>query len=197
MATRNVRARILLTRELPSTPVLEAVLTVWWLGDRFHAREESGRILSAVAGDVTEPRGFGKVPRTMEAIMDSRLPLSGHLDVHGELAAEHAWVTEPHGAQWKAPLERVSPIPAQLFATGLEGLAPSGREQFLGRDCAEYVTHLEGRDDAGPFRSRVRRLVVGPYVLLRDVTAEAGPMRLRAAVTALDEGVVRESDLKP
>lgn len=196
MADRNVRARMLVTRNVSGTPGPESRLTLWWLGDRFHVRDDAGRAFHDVGADVLAPRGLGFIPRTIEDLMNVRLPLKGRMDCYGALGVAEGTITEPWGEKWKARTELIAPIARQLFPSGLDGVRPSGRESFLNRDCAEYTTHREGTDGGTRYRSRVRQLVAGPYVLLREVTDEAGPMRLRAEVTALDEGVVTEADVK-
>lgn len=196
MADRNVRARMLVTRNVSGTPGAEARLTLGWLGDRFHVRDESGRTFHDVGADVLEARGLGVVPRTIEDLMNAELPLKGRMDCFGSLGTAEGTVTEPWGQRWKARTERLAPVAGQIFPVGLDGLRPAGRERFLDRECAAYVLRREGSDGGLPYRSRVRLLVSGPYVLLREVTDEAGPMRLRAEVTALDEGVVTEADVR-
>ncbi|GIG67998.1 hypothetical protein [Phytomonospora endophytica] len=196
MADRNVRARMLVTRNVSGTPGPESKLTLWWLGDRFHVRDEAGRAFHDVATDVVAPRGLGFIPRTIEDLMNVRLPLKGRMDCFGALGVAEGTITEPWGEKWKARTDRISPVAGQLFPAGLESVRPSGHERFLNRDCVEYTTHREGTDGGRQYRSKVRLLVAGPYVLLREVTDEGGPMRLRAEVTALDEGVVTEADVK-
>lgn len=196
-STRNVRARILLTREAPALPRLEAPLTVWWLDDRFHAREESGRSFTEVAADASDPRGLGHLPRTVEGLMDAHIKLAGRLDVYGSLSTEQALVVEPRGARWKTDTRRASPIAGQLFPHGLDGLKPSGKGTVLGRECTEYTTPIEVRDGGLVLRSTARYLVAGGLVLRRDVADGSGLVKLRAEVTALDEGVVRDADVTP
>lgn len=198
MSARNVQARLVVTRTAPPAPERVAPLVIWWYGDRFHVRDETGRSYADVVGDVTQPRGFGLVPRTIEGFMDAHAARpQGHTDLYGELGAEDALVSEPWGEPWEVDTEAIAPVAAQLLAD-IGGLAPVGEATFLGRLCLEYRIVLDGRDNGVRFSSKVRQLVSGPYVVLRDVTdARGGPMRLRTEVTQLEEGMVDEADVVP
>jgi len=196
MAVRNVRARILVTRSIPGLPEFQAPLTIWWLGARFHVREESGRSFREVAEDVVAARGFGTLPRTVEGLMDAHIRFDGHVDVTGAVDTERGTVTEPWGDVWKCPIAHLTPLATQFLAGELGGQTQRGRTRLLDRDGTEYTGRLEGTEDGRSYRSNVRRVVSGAYVLLREVTDEVGPMRLRAEVTALDEGAVGEGDVK-
>ncbi|HEY1177383.1 MAG TPA: hypothetical protein VGF17_14600 [Phytomonospora sp.] len=203
MTEPNVRVRLLRTRVAPGTPVLAAPLTIWWLGTRFRVRDESGRPCAHIVADMSAPRGFGRTPRTMEEFMDAaaspRLPDDHrYTDLYGDLGAEWALVDEPWNPPWEVPVPEVAAVAAQVLAGDLGGLTSSGRETLLGRDCEEYRSTLEGVEEGREFRSEVRRLVSGPYVLLREVVDLAGGlMRMRAEAVALDEGEVDESDVDP
>jgi len=198
MTGLNVRVRLLRTRIAPGVPVLAVPMTIWWRDARFRVRDESGRAYADLAADVTEPRGFGRVPRTMEEFMDAATPPPdrGPTDIYGDLDAPTGLVDEPRGRPWEVPLERIAGVAAQVLAGDLDGLAPSGRETLLGRDCEEYRSLIEGVEDGRPFRSDVRWLVAGPYVLLREVVDAGGLMRLRMEAVAVDEGAVAESDVQ-
>lgn len=198
MSDRNVRVRLLVTRTAPPAPERAAPMVIWWYGDRFHVRDETGRGYAEIVGDVAQPRGFGLVPRTIEEFMDahSAKPL-GHTDLYGELGVPDGLVSEPWGDSWEVDVEAIAPVASQVLAD-VGGLTPVGKETFLDRPCLEYRSVLEGRDNGIRFSSHIRQLVSGPYVLLREVTdARGGPMKLRAEVTELEEGSVQKIDVVP
>ena len=152
MAVRNVRARILVTRNIPGLPEHEAPMTIWWLGKRFHVRERSGRSFRDVAADVAEPRGLGALPRTAEDFIGAHRFFEGNVEVFGATGEESASVREPWGRTWRCPLDRVSPIAAQILAADLGGYTRGRATRFLDRDCVEYNTVREGSEDGRGFR---------------------------------------------
>lgn len=198
MTGLNVRVRLMRTRIAPGVPVRATPMTIWWRDTRFRVRDESGRAYTDLAADVTEPRGFGRTPRTMEEFMDAATPPPdrGPTDLFGDLDARTGLVDEPRNRPWEAPLGKIAAVAALVLADDLDGLAPTGRETLLGRDCEEYRSLIEGVENGRAFRSDVRRLVSGPYVLLREVVDAGGLMRLRMEAVALDEGGVAESDVE-
>nr|MDT0657208.1 hypothetical protein [Micromonospora sp. DSM 115978] len=194
MATElNARAGILITRELPGTATLKVPATIWWLGGRFHVRDESGLPVDDLLALASSPRGFGREPRTKEEFMDTRTRLSGVTEVYGDRAARHGTVIED-GRKLEVETESLLPLGQLVLSGDVTGLKPTGRGKLLGRDAIEYTTPLSGKDGA---RSTVRRRVSGPYTLLREVTDErrAGAL-LRVEVLSLDEGVVTEMDVR-
>ncbi|GIG64512.1 hypothetical protein [Phytomonospora endophytica] len=200
MTGLNVRVRLLRTRIAPGAPVLTTRLTIWWRGTRFRIHDESGRAYADLAADVSEPRGFGRTPRTMEEFMDAAtaVPDRGRTDLYGDLDEPVGLVDEPRARPWEVPVARIAPIAAQVLAGDLDGQVPGGRETVLGRECVEYLGVLEGNEGGRAFRSEVRRLVSGPYVLLREVVdLDGGLLRLRAEAASLDEGAVTASDVDP
>ena len=78
----------------------------------------------------------------------------------------------------------------------MSGLKPTAQRRLLEREAAEYTTYLTTEDGA---RSKVRRMVSGPYTLLREVTDEqqrSNPV-LQVEVTHLEEGASSDSDVSP
>ena len=189
----NVRAAILITRELPGTGTLKAPATIWWLGSRFHVRDESGLPVGDLLALADSPRGFGREPRTKEEFMDTRIQLSGVTDVYGDRTARSGTVVED-GTRHEVGIEPLLPLAELVLSGDVTGLEPTGRGRLLEREATEYTTHLSGEDGA---RSKVRRLVSGPYTLLREVTDEHGSSALlRVEVLSLDEGVVHDVDVQ-
>lgn len=195
---RNVRLTLLVTRAAPPAPELTVPMTIWWLGERYRVRDGHGRGYADIVGDVSEPRGFGLVPRTMGGFMDAAASTPrGETDLWGDLASPDAMVREPSGREWEADAVDVARVAGQVFAPRFS-TAPVGRETRLGREAWEYRSFLEGRDNGVRFRSLVRTLVADGYVLMREVTdARGGPMRRLMEVTELDEGGVTDTDLTP
>ncbi|GLZ76404.1 hypothetical protein Afil01_12110 [Actinorhabdospora filicis] len=195
---RNVRLDLLVTRTAPPAPALSTPMTIWWLGERYRVRDGYGRGYAEIVGDVTEPRGFGLVPRTIGEFMDATASTPrGETDLWGDLASPDAMVREPSGREWEADSVDIARVAGQVFAPRFS-TAPTARDSRLGRDAWEYRSFLEGRDNGVKFRSLVRTLVADGYVLMREVTdARGGPMSRLMEVTELDEGSVTEGDLRP
>lgn len=196
---RNVRAHLVITRTVPPMPALRVPMTIWWLGERYRVRDGYGRGYADIVGDVTEPRGFGLVPRSMEGFMDAEAAgPSGETNLWGDLASPEAMVREPGGREWEADAVEVARVAGQVFAPRFT-VAPVERLDRLGREGWVYERFVEGRDNGVRFRSRVRTIVADGYVLLREVTdaARGGSMRWCAAVVSLEEGEVVEGDLTP
>ncbi len=189
----NVRIGVVITRELPGTAAIKAPATIWWLGSRFRVHIESGLPVGDLLGLASSPRGFGREPRTKEEFMDTRIKLPGTTDVYGDRAARLGTVIE-HGTKLEVDINSLLPLAELVLSGDVAGLEQSGRGRLLERDASEYTTYLSGAEDA---RSKVRRLVAGPYTLLREVTDEhrSGAL-LRVEVLSLDEGVVRDADVR-
>lgn len=194
MAPINVRAKLTRSRKFPALRDLTAVQTVWWLGEKFRFRDESGRPASEVLADVTAPRGFGSTPRSLEGIMDTFLDLSGVTEIYGDRANGTGVIIDALGRR-TVDASVILPLAAQLFAGDLTGLTPGARSKVLGRDAVAYTRLLSGADDAGPVRQEQKLVVAGTYVLSRSV--EHGTAVARTEVTALDEGVVTAADVTP
>jgi hypothetical protein len=194
MATQlNVRAEIFISRELPGTGKLEASATIWWAGSRFHVRVESGLPAGDLLALASSPRGFGREPRTKEEFMDTRTNLSGVIEVYGDSTARRGTVVKG-GTRLDTDTELLLPLAELVLSGEVADLKPTGHDRLLDRDVTEYTTYLSAEDDA---RSKVRRLVSGPYTLLRDVTDERrSGARLRVEVRRLDEGVVKDADVQ-
>jgi hypothetical protein len=173
----NARAAILITRELPGTAAIKAPVTIWWLGSRFHARDESGLPVDDLLALANSPRGFGREPRTKEEFMDTR---------RGTVIRR--------GRKLETDIKLLLPLAELVLSGDVASLKPTGRAQLLKREATEYTTYLPGENGG---RSTVRRLVSGPYTLLREVTNEhrRGAL-LRVEVLSLDEGAVSDTDVR-
>lgn len=191
-APTNVRADLRITRLRPSGDVT-ATQTLWWLGDRFHLRDLSGRPLDQILADATGERGIGFEPRTKEQIMDTREAMEGTVDVWGDRASGTAIVRVDAHAPVTVDVKRVLPLAAVLLAGDVTG-TPGGRARVLDRDCAEYLRELTGTRMGARWTTKVRTLISGPYALLREATA-APTTGLRTEVTALTEGTVTPADV--
>jgi hypothetical protein len=182
----NLRAAILITRELPGTGTIKVPLTIWWRGSSFHIHAESGLPVDDLLALANSPSGFGRQPRTKEEFMDTRIELPGATEIHGDRAAPHGTVVE-NGRVLELDTEQLLPLAELVLSSGASdpGSEPSARGRFLDRDVVEYTTHRTDDDGA---RSTIRRLVAGPYTLLREVTDEHRGALLRVEVLTLTEG---------
>lgn len=194
MAAINVRARLTRTGTIFPHRASVATQTVWWLGEKFRFRDESGRAPHVVLADATAPRGFGHVPATLEDLMDQTGRLEGVTEFYGDRATGAGLIIDPAGGRHKVPAALILPLAGQLFAE-VTGLTPGARSRVAGRDAVAYVRVLTGTDHAGSFRQDVRLTVAGAYVLSR--TAERTGITAHTEVTALDEGVVTSADVTP
>jgi hypothetical protein len=188
----NVRTGIVITRELPGTATFKAPATIWWLGSRFHVRDESGLPVGDLLALASSPRGFGREPRTKEEFMDTRTRLSGVTDVYGDRTARHGTVIDD-GTSLTLDTGSLLPLAELVLSGDVASLRQTGRGKVLGRDAVEYTTQLSGGEG---LHSRLRRLVSGPYALLREVTDERRGALLRVEVSSLDEGVVTDRDVR-
>ncbi|MEV0649671.1 hypothetical protein AB0I28_30885 [Phytomonospora sp. NPDC050363] len=198
----NVHARIRWTRRAPGAPPSITTTAIWLHGDRFHIRDEAGRAYSEIVGDVTEPRGFGLMPQTVEDFLETWTdPSAGPgetTDLYGDLTTGEGLVREP-GRSWETAAAMIAPVAAQLLSIGRDqGLEPVGERYHLGRDCLEFETFREGADNGRGFRTSVRWLSCGPFVLLHEVSdAENAGLCTRREVIELAEGVVDDCEVRP
>lgn len=200
----NARAHLRRVRTAPSTPRSETSMVIWLRGSEFRVRDESGRPSSDLLGDLTEARGFGILPRTIEGFMDawnlSRKPPSQvPTELYGDLSSGEGMIRE---AGWPArPIDAgvIAPVAEQLLTDGRErDLEPVARATRLSRPCIEYRFDIDGADDAVPYRTHVRWLVSTPYVLLREIRdSKHDNLFALSEVVALEEGIVTDADLHP
>jgi hypothetical protein len=89
-------------------------------------------------------------------------------------------------------------VAEQVLTDGREAaLDPAGESVYLGRRCQEYRFAVEGDEDGIAYRSDVRWLLWGPYVLLHEVRdAPHGSLHALTEVVDLAEGAVTEADLR-
>jgi hypothetical protein len=200
----NVRARLRRIRTIPGVPDTTTIMVIWLDGARFRVRDESGRPAAEIIGDVTEPRGFGVLPHTIEDFMDAgdraradagpvpRRPT----DLYGDRASGEGVVQEPHGSRWTIAAAALAPVAEQLLAAVSEqDTAVAVGPVRLGRSSQEYRTALVGTEDGREYRSEVRRLSAVPYVLLREV--RQGDLFVEVETLELAENVVTDADLRP
>jgi hypothetical protein len=200
----NVRARLRRVSRAPLAPTSETSMVVWLSGGRFHIRDESGRGYADIVGDVTGQRGFGTTPRTMEGLMDawdtSRRRSDEVTDLYGDVESGEAVVYEAGRREpWTTDVGAIRAVVEQVLADGREAtLEPVGESTYLGRPCRDYRFAIEGEEDGARYRSDVRWLVSGPFVLLREVTDSLhGRLYALTEIVELEEGAVAESDVRP
>jgi hypothetical protein len=179
-------------------------MEIWLRGSAFRVRDESGRPSSDLLGDLTEARGFGILPRTMEGFMDawnlSRKP-PNHVptELYGDLSSGDGMIRE---AGWPArPIDAgvIAPVAEQLLTDGRErDLEPVATATCLGRPCTEYRFDIDGAEGAVAYRTHVRWLVSAPYVLLREIRdSKHDNLFALSEVVVLEEGTVTDADLRP
>jgi hypothetical protein len=178
-------------------------MVIWLRDGAFRIRDEAGRPYAEIVGDVRSARGFGSTPRTMEEFMDasdrSRSPGRAATELYGDLETGNATVHEPGEQPWPVSPAVLYPVAAQLLTDGREAeLDRVSAVRCLDRQCEEYRFAVTGDEDGIPYRSDVRWLVSGPYVLLREVRdARIGELTAVSEVVELAEGVVTDADLSP
>lgn len=197
----NVKLRLRRTSGAPGAPDRESPMVLWLDGSRFHLCDERGRSFGAILADVTSPRGFGQVARTMEDFMDSWAASSARqpTDLFADLTADRAVVIEEGGEPWTTDATQLVGLADQVIANRPDDTATAvGQQDRLGRPCIEYRDEISGEEDGVPFHSVVSSLVSEPYVLRREVRDHpAGRLFALTEVVELDEGVVTEKDLTP
>lgn len=200
----NVRARLRRTHTAPGLRSSETTLTIWLRNTAFRVRDEAGRPYSYVVNDVRSARGFGATPRTMEEFMDtsyrSRHPTGRNAtELYGDVQSGEGMVQEAGQDPWPVNPEVIAPVAAQLLTDGREAqTGPVSTTIFLDRPCVEYRVTLTGDEDGIPYRSDVRWLVSGPFVLFREIRDEhISELATVTEVVALTEGTVTDADLRP
>jgi len=193
MSYPTLRAVLRRTRTAPALPATEHRLEIRLDGDTFAVVDFDGRTFGEVVAEATDPRGFGRMPRTMEGFMDATStalhgPAAAPSSFTGDLATGLGTAIEAGGEPREAPARLLAPIAAQVLAgDAVSGRDPVGEAEFLSRPCAEYRFALTGQDDGLAYRSDVRLLVWRGLVLLRDVHDAAVPgLRATAEMVELD-----------
>jgi hypothetical protein len=123
--------------------------------------------------------------------MDTRTPLPGVTDVYGDRAAQRGTVIAGETTV-EVDIKPLLLLAELVLSGDVTGLEPTGSGRALGREATEYTTHLSGEGA----HSKVRRLVSGPYTLLREVTDErrSGAL-LRVEALSIEEGTGSGSDV--
>jgi hypothetical protein len=199
----NARIRLKLRFQSPAAGERTIEQTVWLRGSRFHVRDEAGRSLNEILGDVTAPRGLGKPARTMEEIMDrddaARKKAPGVTDLYGDLSSGAGLVVRWTDKPWAKSARDMVPIARQVLSGERTAtLTPAGDVKRLGRKATEYKGAIEVQENGRPMKSNVVRIAAPPFLLLdeaRDASIE--DFYYVREVVALDEGVVTEADVSP
>jgi hypothetical protein len=202
----NVEARLRLSKVASVLPPRESYMSIWMKGTRFRVRDESGRDVAAILGDVSSSRGVGVPARSIEEMMDvwSQSRDTGSAarsvtELYGDLATGEGWVLRGGQAAWPIRADELAPAAEQILAGGLdEQLQPRAQVTRLGRPATEYHGFLEGKDQGIPYRSEVTRVISAPYLLLSEVrNAENAGHSYTREVLSLEEGAAADSDLTP
>lgn len=199
----NARIRLRLHFHAPALPERDIEQTIWLRGSKFRVRDEVGRDLYEILGDVTYRRGLGLPATTMEEIMDrnaaARRKPSGVTDVYGDLASDAGWVLQAPDQPSPVPARTLAPLARQVLASDrVAALARVGDVERLGRDATEYKGEVEVEEAGATRRNAVVRVVSPPYLLLDDVRdADDADHYYVREVLALDEGVVTDADVTP
>jgi hypothetical protein len=178
-------------------------MDIWAKGTRFRIRDESGRDISAILGDISAVRGLGVAPNSMEKIMDiwsqSYNKGAGVTELYGDLATGKGLVYRRGQNPWPIEAAKIVPAVEQIIAGELEKqLEPRGQTKRLGRAATEYHGYLEGEDQGIPYKSEVTRVVSPPYLLFSKVSnAQNADDSYIREIVSLDEGIVADSDLTP
>lgn len=202
----NVKARLRLSRKSPALPARENYMDIWLKGTRFRVRDESGRDLAAILGDLSASNGLGASPHSIEQVMDvwsqSRADnevVPGATELYGDLATNEGWVQRRGQTAWPIAADKLAPAAEQILAGKVDPqLQPRGQVKCLGRLCIEYDGFLEGEEQDVPYKTAVRRFVSSPYLLTsiaRD-TQNPGHYYTREII-ALKEGVATDTDFTP
>lgn len=202
----NVKARLRLSRKGPGLPAREHYMDIWMKGSGFRVRDESGRDVAAILGDLSASNGLGASPHSIEEIMDvwsqsrdANQEDSGATELYGNLATNEGWVRRRGQAAWPIAADKLAPAAEQILAGEVDTrLQPRGQVTCLGRICIEYDGFLEGEEQEVPYKSAVTRVVSPPYLLssvVRDIQ-NAGHYYTREIV-ALEEGATTDTELTP
>jgi hypothetical protein len=202
----NVKARLRLSRMSPALPPRESYMDIWMKGTRFRVRDESGRHVAEILGDLSANRGLGVPAHSIEEIMDiwsqsqdMGAATRGVTELYGDLATGEGWVLRGEQAAWPIRADELAPAAEQILAGGHDKqLEPRGQVTRLDRPSTEYHGFLEGEDQAIPYKSEVTRVVSPPYLLLSKAhNAQNANHSYTREVVSLEEGAVADSDLTP
>jgi hypothetical protein len=202
----NVKARLRLSRMAPALPSRESYMDIWMKGTRFRVRDESGRDVASILGDLSSNRGLGAPARSIEEMMDiwsqsqdTGSAARGATELYGDRATGEGWVLRGGQPAWPIQADVLAPAAEQILAGEPDKQAqPPVQVTRLGRQATEYHGFLEGEDRGIQYKSEVTRIVSPPYLLLIEVrNAQSADHYYTREVVSLDEGVVTDSDLIP
>ncbi len=199
----NVRVKLVRYRSAPGVPDLVAPLWIWLSDQRFRIRDGSGRPFHELIRDVTEPRGFGRLPRSIEDFMDAgdeaRSPRPAPSEFYGDRTSGTGVLIEPGQVRQSLSAAVAAPVAEQFLATTADPAAESVVGTRLGRPVREHRRVVEGQDGDHRFRTEVTEMVGFPYILERRIRDAAGAedsaLRVRVEITELAENVVGADDL--
>jgi len=202
----NVKARLRLSSMNPTLPARESYMDIWMKGPRFRVRDEAGRHVAEILGDLSATRGLGVSARTIEEIMDRwsqsqdrGAAARAATELYGDLATGEGWVLRGGQAAWPMRADELAPAAEQILAGELDQqLQPRQQVTRLGRPATEYHGYLEGDDRGIPYKNEVRRIVSPPYLLLSEVRdAQNASHSYTRELVSLEEGAATDADLTP
>lgn len=201
----NVKARLRLIQQGPSLPEREYYMDLWLKERRFRVRDEAGRDLSVLLGDLAAPRGLGLLPDSLEEIMDiwseTQAPHLPHeiTELYGDLATNKGLVFRWQQAGWPIAATALAPLAEQILAHPPEQPLTLHRQVArLGKMAMEYQFFLAGTQAGHPYKSMVTHIVAPPYLLFSHVhDVVLTHLAYTREVVTLEEGVVTEAELTP
>ena len=164
----NVHVRLRLSRKGPGLPKRDGYMDIWMKGTEFRVRDETGRFVYEILGDIAAKRGLGQAPRTIEEIMDisSRFGNEaerGATELIGDTATNQGMIHEPGKAPWTIEAKEIAPVARQIFTDGLEEkLEPVKTITQFRHSCIEYHGFVEGKDDNASYKNEIARIVSPP-----------------------------------
>jgi hypothetical protein len=199
-----VHARLRVSQKAPGVPVRAGEVEIWLSGSRFHVRDFSGRNISEILGDITEPRGLGVPARSMEDMMDrhsaARAAKDGPpLELFGDLASDEGWVYPPTAARWAMPAKELALVAEQILARDkTTGLKPGGTATRLGRAGTEYRGVVGVTKDGKQIQNAVTRTIAPPFLLFEEThDASNDHFAYARELLSIEENTVTDADVIP
>lgn len=200
----NVYARLVLAKKGPVLPKIEGVVEIWIKSPKFRVRDNTGRFVYEICGDIASNRGLGQPPQSIEEIIDiqSRFrdkPAFGVTELFGDIASGQGLVCESEKAPWVIEAKKIAPVAEQIFSPEIEKyLKPVRATNRFERACTEYRGFLEGEEDGTKFKSEIRLIISPPFVFLNEVhDAEISSYYFIRECVDFREGKVTDVDVEP